>query len=63
MTFLWQGQIFVTIQIFEISLSQHVLKTYGWNLQCMIQIVNIFSFNQNDGAEGGGVYLVASGLV
>ena len=35
------------IQTFEKSFSQNVLKTNGWYLQGMIQIVKNFSFNQN----------------
>ena len=31
----------------EKSFSQNVLKTNGWNLQCMIEVANPFSYNQN----------------
>ena len=31
----------------EKSFSQNVLKTNGWNLQCMIRVANPFSYNKN----------------
>ena len=47
----WQGQIFFSIFLYvgnvEKSFSQNVLKTNGWNLQCMIKLVKRFSYNQN----------------
>ena len=33
----------------EKSFSQYVLKTNGWNLQCMIKEVKLFSYGQNCG--------------
>ena len=36
----------------ENSVSQNVLKTNGWNLQCMIKVVTTFSYNKNFVPEG-----------
>ena len=55
LTFLWQGQICVPVHLYEQnvekSFSQNVLKTEkcinGWNLQCMIEVLKHFSYNQN----------------
>ena len=42
---LMQGQMYG--ENVENLFSQNVLKTYGWNLQCMIKVVKFFSYNQN----------------
>ena len=36
----------------ENSFSENVLKTAGWNLQCMIKVANPFSFNHNFVLQG-----------
>ena len=49
-TFLRQGQICVPMYLYwnvEKSFTQNVLKTNGWNLQCVIKVVNHFSSNKN----------------
>ena len=51
LTFLRQGKIFVPMHLYreniEKSVSQNVLKTNGWNWQCMIKVANPFSYNHN----------------
>ena len=51
LTFLWQGQICIPMHLYgenvEKSFSQNILKTNGWNLQCVIKVVKYFSYNQN----------------
>ena len=48
LTFLWQGQICVSMYLYgeniEISVSENVLKTIGSNSQCLIKLI---SYNQN----------------
>ena len=39
--FLRQGQICISIQCFEKSFSQSVLKTNGWNLQYIIKVIKL----------------------
>ena len=50
LTFLQQGQIWAPIHLcgenVEKSFSQNVLKTNDGNLQCMIKIVKLISYNQ-----------------
>ena len=50
LTFLRQGQICFPIHLYlenvEKSFSQNVLDNNVWNLQCMIKVVNHFSYNQ-----------------
>ena len=49
-TFLWQGQICIAVLLYgenvEKSFSENVLNTNSWNLQSMIKLVTIFSYNQ-----------------
>ena len=56
LTFLWHGQIGLLMHLYgetiENSVSQNVLKTSGWNLQCMIKVANPFSYNQNFVPQG-----------
>ena len=51
MTFSRQGQICFPMHLYgekiENSISQNVSNTNGYNLQCMIKVANIFSYNQN----------------
>ena len=51
LTFLRKGQICTHIYLsrenVEKPFSQNVLKTNGWNWQCMIKVVKCFSYNQN----------------
>ena len=51
LAFLWHGQICVPVHLYhentENSVSQNVLTTNGWNLQCMIKVANTFSYNKN----------------
>ena len=46
--FLRQGKICSPMYLYgeniEKSFSQNVLKTHGWNLQCMIIVVELFSY-------------------
>ena len=53
---LLQEQSFVLIHLYgksvEKSFSQNVLKIIGWNLQCMIEIVKLFSYDQNFVPQG-----------
>ena len=37
----------ITYLIYVLVATQKVLKTNGWNLQCMIKVVKGFSYNQN----------------
>ena len=50
LTFLWQGQICIPILLYGEnvgkSFSKNVLNT-GWNIQGMIKVVQLFSYNQN----------------
>ena len=62
LTFLWQGQICIPIPWYgenEKSFSENVLKTTGWNLQCMIKVSNSFSYNENFAFQG---YLLLSSM-
>ena len=47
LTFLWLGQICIAILLYlenvENLFSETVLKTNGWNLQCMIKVVELFT--------------------
>ena len=51
LTILRQDQIYAPIHLYgenvEKSFSQIILKTNGWNLQCMIKVVKHFSYNQH----------------
>ena len=40
------------VENIENSISQIVLKTKGWNLQCMIKVANPYSYNQNFVSQG-----------
>ena len=48
LTFLQQGQICTLMHLYgenvEKALSQNVLKTKGWNLQCIFKVIKPFSF-------------------
>ena len=44
LTFLRQGHICVPIQIWLKIIFSNVLKTKDWNLQCMIKVINLFSY-------------------
>ena len=50
LTFLWLCQICIPILLYlenvEESFSENVLKTHGWYLQHMIEVVKHFSYNQ-----------------
>ena len=45
LTFLQNGQICIPIHLYaenvEKSFSENVLKTNGWNLQCMLKVVKL----------------------
>ena len=64
LTFLRQGQICAPMHLYwenvEKSFSQNVLKTNGWNLQCVIKVVKHFSYNQN--FVPWGLFALATGL-
>ena len=51
LTFSQHGQIYVSLHLYgeniENSVSQNVLKTNGWSLQCMIKVANTFRHNKN----------------
>ena len=44
----------------EKSFSQNILKTNGWNLQCMMKVVKCFSYNGNFVLWGLYTYKIAS---
>ena len=44
------------------TFSQYVLKTYDWNLQCMIRVVKLFRYNQKFAPPPSSLSVLASGL-